>query len=226
MTELVPSFNLAILVYLGLRCLMLLTIRKKKLGMVDLREIIRSVYPNISSKEVRSLTSNLSRFISKEKIPFEKRGNKRFFDSEATKRIKTKLKTIAIGEKSENDTLLKGKIIVLSQLINDNFQVETKKQRNSLRSIANNFIHDNDIPYQIMGRNTVVSEDDAKKIIKRLKEVQQLPAYSKTVLKKTKDKVPTYSELLDIINKKDKQIDKLIEIQQEFLNKLFKMIRL
>ncbi len=191
--------------------------------MPKLREIINHVYPKATSTEMRSLTSNINRYIDKEKIPFVKKGNTRYFDLEAVSKIQDKLITISIGQKESNNASLEGKKITLSGLIDKNFPVETQKQKNSSRSIANSYIYDNEIQYSLAGRNTVIRIKDAVKVEKWLKQLQQQPAASSNKALNSKhkaSKIPTYDQLLEIIAKKDNPIYNLIDRQEELISKL------
>lgn len=172
---------------------------------------------------MRSLTSNINRYIDKEKIPFVKKGNTRYFDLEAVSKIQDKLITISIGQKESNNASLEGKKITLSGLIDKNFPVETQKQKNSSRSIANSYIYDNEIQYSLAGRNTVIRIKDAVKVEKWLKQLQQQPAASSNKALNSKhkaSKIPTYDQLLEIIAKKDNPIYNLIDRQEELISKL------
>lgn len=92
-----------------------------------------------------------------------------------------------------------------------------------MRTIANNYIHDNGIRYSVSGRNTIISTKDEAKIVERLKQVQQQPVNPSTKALNSKHKVseiPSYDQLLEIIAKKDKQIDSLLARQEKIVKKL------
>lgn len=92
-----------------------------------------------------------------------------------------------------------------------------------MRTIANNYIHDNGIRYSVAGRNTIISTKDEAKIVERLKQVQQQPVNLSTKALNSKHKVseiPSYDQLLEIIAKKDKQIDSLLARQEKIVKKL------